>query len=489
MEHTIKFAIDEIQGINFEDYDSDEFAIARLGFLSTRPNSHGLVISEDVLRECASSVLGKWVVAEMKNGDATTHTTNQNIMGSIPRDQEVEFVYEDDGYLRAYVDAVISKIYAKDYCKMFEEDNERSVSVEMCVETENGEAMNDVVKALNIVGVTTLGKTVNPSCPESDITFVRFADNEAQEYFAKTHTDSLTTLKNFVKERKFAMEKNYGKQHDESYVDTVETNNTNLDLELDGKEEDAKMSEIEFAAVNISDMWGKVYNAMRDEHKNWDYYIRSIYEEDGNKFAIIYGEDSKLYRLDFTYTEEGVTLADEIVEVIEEFVQTDNMVKFAEPENVADYQKFAEKPAEEAGEETTVEEPVKMSEEEMLDKITKFEQIIADKDNIIMEQEKELEELREFKTARMEADKACKVEDVMKSVAQFMDKDTADSYRQEGLKCNFAELDGWANKVKASVVDQAIKNTNKKDVNFTRIAGAYEDATQKKKSSSVWERL
>ena len=132
MEKKYTFAVDDIQRIQADDYAEDEFCLARLGFLSTRPNAHGLIISEEVLRESAPTILNKWLVADMTAVyDASTHTDKEQIVGRIPDNQEVEFVEDEDGYLRAYVDVVISKIYAKNFCEMFERNNNRSVSVEM----------------------------------------------------------------------------------------------------------------------------------------------------------------------------------------------------------------------------------------------------------------------------------------------------------------------------------------------------------------------
>ena len=107
----------------------------------------------------------------------------------------------------------------------------------------------------------------------------------------------------------------YAKQEEETAViNKVEKIYKELDLDdSDGKEE-KKMSEIEFAAVNIADLWGVLWNAI-DKAREWDFSIRDIYEEDGQKFAIVVDRDRKLYRLDFSLTEEGITLADEIIEV------------------------------------------------------------------------------------------------------------------------------------------------------------------------------
>ena len=201
MEKIYHLSVDNIQRIDIDSYDDDEFAIARLGFLAARPNAHKLEISEKVLRESAPTALGKWVVADMTGVvDASTHTDKQKIVGSIPKDQEVEFAYDEDGFLRAYVDAVISKIYAADFCKIFDEDNERSVSVEMNVNTP--EDNEHKVLSFRICGITVLGKTVRPSCPQSDITFTRFSAEEADDFFAKAR---LTTMSKFIKERKELM--------------------------------------------------------------------------------------------------------------------------------------------------------------------------------------------------------------------------------------------------------------------------------------------
>ena len=151
-----RFSINEVKRINSSEYENSEFAIGKMGFLSTRPNSHQLNISETVLKESAPSVLGKWIVADMTGVvDAGTHTEQEYIVGMVPRDQEVDFVYDEDGYLKSYVDVIISKVYAKNYCAMFESDNLRNVSVEMNVHT--SEEDEHEVLDFNIVGVTTLG--------------------------------------------------------------------------------------------------------------------------------------------------------------------------------------------------------------------------------------------------------------------------------------------------------------------------------------------
>lgn len=573
----INFAVDTIQQIQFDDYDDKEFAIAKVGFLSTRPNSHGLEISEEVLRECASTVLGKWMVAKMNwlGTDATTHEPDEQIMGSFPKEQEIEFVKDDDGYLRAYATAVISKMYAKKYYDMFVDDNERAVSVEMRVETENGDDTNDKVLSLNIVGVTTLGKAVKPSCPESDVTMIRFSQEDADAYFNKMNEHNLTPLKKFAKERIESMAETYKidkskeamsdkawgevdkttmrdkimeannkatlvkavymlvedgweeapsehlkypvmelkgdtfvynrdgltsalgyakKENETTVVNKIEKIYKKLDLDDNegGKEE--KMAEIEFSAVNIGDLWGRVYAAIR-EHDAWDYCIQGIYEEDNQKFAILIDRDQKLYRLDFSLTEEGMTASDELAEVKQEFTETDNIKKFAEPENVEQYTKFADPKDEDdesddkddEDENEHKEEPTKMSKDEMMAKIAELEKSVEERDHIIMDKDTELEELRAYKAAVVAKEMACRVDSVMEEVRTYINDEQFAEFKAEGLSCGENDIDAWSNKVKATCFSEVKKNIKKDDKGV--FSFAMPKVIKHSDPNSIWEKL
>lgn len=574
LEKLINFAVDTIQQIQFDDYDEKEFAIAKVGFLSTRPNSHGLEISEKVLRECASTVLGKWMVAKMNwlGTDATTHVPSEHIMGSFPKDQDVEFVEDDDGYLRAYATAIISKRYAKDYCKMFDDDNERAVSVEMAVITENGEDINDKVLSFNIVGVTTLGKNVAPSCPESDVTMIRFSQEDADAYFNKMNEHNLTPLKKFAKERIESMAKTYKidkskeamsdkawgevdktamrdkimeasnkatlvkavymlvedgweeapsehlkypvmelkgdtfvynrdglasalgyakKENETTVVNKIEKIYKKLDLDDNegGKEE--KMAEIEFSAVDIGDMWSRLWHEI-NETRHWEYGVVGIFEEDNKKFAVLRNDDGKLYRLDFNLTEDGMTVADEVVEVKQEFTETDNIKKFAEPENVEQYTKFADPKKNEGegevGEEKPDEgEPTKMSEDEMMAKIAELEKSIEERDHIIMDKDTELEELRAYKAAVVAKEMACRVDSVMEEVRTYINDEQFAEFKAEGLSCGENDIDAWSNKVKATCFSEVKKNIKKDDKGV--FSFAMPKVIKHSDPNSIWEKL
>lgn len=268
----------------------------------------------------------------------------------------------------------------------------------------------------------------------------------------------------------------YAKQNGETaVVNKIEKIYKKLDLDdTDGKEEKMSM-EIEFAAVNIGDLWGRLWHEI-DETRHWEYGIEGIYEEDNKKFAILRDRDQKLYRLDFSLTEEGLTVADEVIEVEQEFIETDNMKKFAEPDDVADY-----RIAEQDDDET------KMSEDEMMAKITQLEKGIEERDNIIMERDTELADLREYKKAVMAKENACAVEAIMAEIKPFVNDEQFAAFREEGLACDETNFDAWSNKVKAVCFSEAKKSVKKDDMGVFTFAAPID--VKKTKSTSVWDRL
>ena len=563
MKRNIKFAVNDIQKIHLEDYAEDEFSIARMGFLSTRPNSHELNISEDVLRQSAPSVLGKWVVADMTAIiDAGTHTDNQTIVGRVPENQTVEFVKDDDGYLRAYVDTIISKVYARDYCAMFEGDNDRAVSVEMTVETSE-EDENEVL-SFRIVGVTTLGHAIRPSCPQSNITFTRFSEEDANVFFNKVHKNSLTALEQFAESRKklMAEAKTYKIDKSKEAMSTADWSNVdktalrnkiieaknasalvksaylkidtdwseapserlhypvmqfdgdtlvynrnalsnalaravqndettvvnkinkiykNLGLDQDGKEEGTKMAEVNFE-IEGRKAWAKVIKKVQD-HEGNGAYVDSI--EDNH---IIYTKNNVRYRV------EADIKVDKDDKSVDANIKWDTVKKDADQKMSEDEAKTKEKKmSDDCDNDHDDDNDVEMSADEMKAEMAKMKSEIEDRDNIIMEKdkkmeemEKELAELREYKNDCMEKERACSVESVMSEVKDFVDEAQFNSLRDEGMACDFAQIDAWSNKVKA-IGFEAGKRSIKTKSNILSFAAPIDN--KNKQSGSVWVRL
>jgi hypothetical protein len=193
MNNKIYFSVDDIQEVATED--SVEFAIARIAVLSTKQNSHKVNITKEILERDGKSVLGKWVIADFDGTDVTTHTHNTHIIGIVPSDSNIEFVDNPDGTTTMFVDAIISKLYATEIYNLFKTHNFRNVSVEMATTNDQEQEDGSIdIDGLNIYSICVLGISVGGSCPDANMSIVRFSEKNAEEYYQNIKTFSLKQL-------------------------------------------------------------------------------------------------------------------------------------------------------------------------------------------------------------------------------------------------------------------------------------------------------
>lgn len=512
-----RFSINEVKRINSSEYENSEFAIGKMGFLSTRPNSHQLNISETVLKESAPSVLGKWIVADMTGVvDAGTHTEQEYIVGMVPRDQEVDFVYDEDGYLKSYVDVIISKVYAKNYCAMFESDNLRNVSVEMNVHT--SEEDEHEVLDFNIVGVTTLGKHINPSCPGSDIVFTRFSETEANAFFEDCKK-KCSNLENFMDQRKNKMS--------EKKKYKIDKSKEALSDKPWGEVDKTKLRNDIMGASNKNTLVKDVYMLVEDgwedapsEHLKYPVMELKgdtfVYNRDGLSSALGYAKKenvssvvSKVEKIQRKLglfkegkeadTEMSTKYFDEIegrkawadvIEEVQEHEGRDAYVDSIEKDHIIytkdDVRYRVEADIKVDKDDKTVDADIhwdtvkkdkdqKMSEkkemsiDEAMAEIDRLSKDVEDNKNIIMDKdkqmkdmEKELSELRAFKEAADKQTLAASVESVMSEVKDCLSDDKYKEFRDEGLQCSVDGVDAWANKVKAFCFETGVKKKAQK---------------------------
>ena len=503
MQKEYNFAVEEIKRIEFSDYDEQEFSIARLGYISTKPNSHGIVISEDCLRESAPSALGKWVVAKMFMGDATTHEPDEHIVGMIPKEQEVEFVNDDDGYLRAYCDAIISKRYAADFCEIFEKDNNRAVSIEARFDMED----EDNAKSFTICGVTVLGKTVRPSCPDSNIEFVRFSESEAEDYYRARHADVAYSLKQFVETRKqFMSEKKTYKvdksKESMSNADWSEVDKADLRNKIMAASNRAKL--VKDVYLLVEDGWEDTpsenlkYPVMELSGNTFVYNRKALasamaYAKQNDEQAVVNKVEKIYKKLDLDDTDGKEENMEEVKNIEMSETEIAENAEMAESVDEVNDEEMAapdceDCPAADGGSENDdSEEETKMSEDEMMAKIAQLEKDIEERDNIIMERDTELADLRAFKQSVNEKERAMTVESVMCDIKDYVDNLTYNDLRDEGLACEFAALDAWVNKAKATCFG-AVKKTRRNNGNSdTTVWGFSAPIEPVKKHTSIWE--
>lgn len=262
----------------------------------------------------------------------------------------------------------------------------------------------------------------------------------------------------------------YAKQNDEQEVlNKLKEIYDELDLNEKGKEDDEKMSkEVAFAAVDLNIMWTKINNELRARNYDWRWDIDGIFEQDNKKFVIIRNDDGDRFRINFSYTEEGLFMDDEMVKVDIEFVETDDIKRFSCPEEFKHLMGEEGKPEDEPDEKDA---------------------IIMQKDAEIDELRKELDELKAYKAAIEEKEIAKRVEDILDEVKDYLDADKYQELRAEGLACGKDEIDAFGNKVKAQCFN-AFKKAAKKDADKI-FAFSKPIEIQKKDMSTmnVWDRI
>lgn len=272
----------------------------------------------------------------------------------------------------------------------------------------------------------------------------------------------------------------YAKQHNEqAVIDKVEKLYKKFDLEdSEGKEEGKGMAVVtEFSAVDIGNLWGKLWDALHAKYPDGEYgsvyRIDSIWEEDNKKFAIIYHKDEDdRYRLDFSLTEEGLELADEIIKVEVEIVETDVVRKFAEPENVEKYRA------------TKLEEPKVDFEAEC----HKLEDKCQEQESLIMSLQEQIKELQEFKAQVEASQKALSVNEVLEKVKGHVDEDKYNEFATSAENYSFEELSAWKNIVFAYCGEQMIEKSN--DTDEGQIEGFKMSLpTEETEPKSLWERM
>lgn len=458
---------------NFVDFIEDEDyknAICRIDFLSTRPNSHKQLYFEDVLKKYASSVIGNWITAEYSelSKDATTHTDNQKIVGNIP-DQDVKYSYDEDGYLVASVDGIISKLYATDIYNLFLKENNRSVSCELLANfindkpDENG---NKIVESFDICAITILGLDYKPSVPNSKIEITRFSELDAKKDY-KRYISHYSSIK--------AKDEILNKLNDISDK-----------LELDLKKEEENMTNKKTAskfAVEIGDnLHRKAYDYLQATYPNEDgwgsvYSIIGIYEDNSEKYIIIQNnKDSKMYKAIMIYTEDMFLISENLTEVEQPFIEKEAIKTFT-PEDIKNFEiklkeeKMAEKEKiDDKVNKKTVDGESKKGTGKGGSKTTDTGNEVDTKEtekmkDKIKEYEGELKSLRKFKEDTLAEKVAGKVSDTLAKIKDKVDDETYSGLEEDSKSCTYETVDAWVDKAFAKYGKKAIELSKQDNVN------------------------
>lgn len=498
MERKVSFQVEEAIEVPewTKNYPEHKFSVFKTCFLSTRPNSHHLDIDDATLRKYASTILGGFLVAKIQNGDSMSHEEDEQVYGVFPRDQKIEFV-EEDGFTKAYAYAVVSKIYGKDFNAIFEGDNLRNSSVEMTVVTED-DADEGKVISFDLMGLCCLGHRINGSCPDADITMVRFSEEEANAYFSENSI--LSDLEKFVENRKKSMAEKYvshpvNTSKDAIYEGEWDGNKAKQDLvkeknyktlapkvclRLEPGWEDREVTKLGYPVMGLYD-------------GEWRYSAKALASAQG--YAEKENETGVLKKIKAIKKKLGLENSDGKEET--KMAEKDTEKVDMEEETKVDETKETE--MEETvikAEDCPCDEDDKHDSEEHEDFEAKCAQLtkdIEERDNIIMQKDEELKqcqtelaELREYKRCMEASQLACKVEAALSEIKGFASESQIDAFREEGKNCTLENIDAFVNKVKATCFDATKGNLSKSDDGMFKFSIP---VVTEKKSESVWDRL
>lgn len=394
----VTMAIEDWYNVQNDDGDY-EFAYGTVDFLSTRPNSHKHIFTEDVIKEYAPSVINKWVIAyyDEAQGDVTTHVHNQHIIGRVP-EQEVKYRYDEDGYLVASVDVILSKLYATEVYGLFKRYNYRSVSIEELVGfSEDTESYEDgkqekMVTGFNITAISVLGLSYRPSVPNANIQLTKMSEmneenlqNAEKEYIKYSQNKNNTTL-NDIMDKLTIIENKLNKE--EKMEEKKELNSTEATMEevqVDSK------SEPEAEEMSC----GGKEEEMAEQPK----------EEEVDKKAEENSEEDKDDSKDEDKSEDK-----------EEDKKSDESVTMSELE-------------------------AQLSEAKA--KIEKYEA--------------ELSELKEFKNSVEMSKKNDIVTETLSKVKEFLTEEEYSKCIEKGNSCSYENIGAWKNETLASIADKALE--------------------------------
>ena len=498
MERKVSFQVEEAVEVPewTKNYPEHKFSVFKTCFLSTRPNSHHLDIDDATLRKYASTILGGFLVAKIQNGDSMSHEEDEQVYGVFPRDQKIEFV-EEDGFTKAYAYAVVSKIYGKDFNAIFEGDNLRNSSVEMTVITED-DADEGKVISFDLMGLCCLGHRINGSCPDADITMVRFSEEEANAYFSENSI--LSDLEKFVENRKKSMAEKYASHpvntsKDAIYEGEWDGNKAKQDLvkeknyktlapkvclRLEPGWEDREVTKLGYPVMGLYD-------------GEWRYSAKALasaqgYAEKENETGVLKKIKAikKKLGLENSDGKEETKMAEKDTEKVdmEEETKVDETKEIEMEETVI---KAEDCPCDEDDKHDTEEH------EDFEAKCAQLTKDIEERDNIIMQKDEELKqcqtelaELREYKRCMEASQLACKVEAALSEIKGFASESQIDAFREEGKNCTLENIDAFVNKVKATCFDATKGNLSKSDDGMFKFSIP---VVTEKKSESVWDRL
>lgn len=490
MSELIKFSVDNLEIL--EAANKSQFAKARVDFFASGNNSHNMPVKEESLRKYANTILGKPLVYIIEKGwlrkeDFGGHDPLEIPMGFFRESEEIEFRELGDGRVVASAVAMIWKKYADKAIKIFHRDGlQKPVSVELQVlkSEEDGNGNKELIDFC-FMGCTVLGTDVEPAIKDAYIEILEFtADKSKYEKQLKLYESiDFTIPSTIVSEVDNFLKKS--KNGNTSFLPTA-------------------ISKAEYILNNKSVSPEKIQSFVNffQKHKDDISFFLCGGEESKNWFNEISEKMKHIDKVGFSNTEikkEDNMVDEEKVVVVEEekeFTTDSNIegvasLERSEEETEGDKELMSEEKVEEEEMQKDPEVKEEVKEEEM--------QKEEEEDNAFMQSlktelfetktkmtalEQEVVELRQFKANILEAERNQKIGFALTEVANVMNKDQIEDWKEKAKEERYSSIDVWANALKAEAFTYSQQYT--KPESFTRMALPFEGVKTSNEKKSLW---
>lgn len=523
MTQKLNFEVNAIELI--DDKSSNQLALAEIWVCHDGDNLNHKPISLETLKTAAPTLYNKFVVAEFKYGDFTTHSPNEQIIGFFPKENNLRYE-EKDGHTFLVADAIISKVYADWAMNVFSVENERPASMEIEVFDTTIDSMGrEEIMDFSFMGVTILSKKTQEACVGSKVSITKFSTEEAEKFyhqFSKYGEVDFTIPDNAKDNAKKGLE--LYKEHNRGGTSVslataryiVKNSKANPDKVRHIAKHFPKHKEEEFEDKTSNGWiscllyggregwdWSKTLTSQMDEidEKKMSYFSDEIKSEEEKT-----NTDAEVYLSESGKKEEKNNNMDKDIEKKEEEENKEDMaVEKPEEEKKEDAKEEKEETPEEEKKEEEKEQD--MSSETVFDVSTlmamletekqNYAKAVAEKEEIAKKfAEKEqmcntfaeqVEELKKFKADIEEKQKSFEVDKTLKEVESYVPVAKMSELREKSEKCSLQEINIWQNEVRAVAFEYSSKD--KKEEGFKRMGLSWLDDKKDKKSGSVWDRL
>lgn len=234
----------------------------------------------------------------------------------------------------------------------------------------------------------------------------------------------------------------------------------------------------EFTLIELGQIWEAIYNQLEEKYPDSDgwgsiYRIDGIYEEtsDGSKFALLRKrETQELYKVNLNINDDGIKLAEEAMLVVEAIIETGEITRFEEPENIEKFKEFIKAEPEPIVNPEPIVEPEPANYEELYNELqTKFNELVAKCSDL----ETEIVPLREFKADVETKENHAKAEmelkeknDLIESFATKLSKKSIEDIIDDITKFTLDEI---KMKLSIALADQILANEKKDDAEFSNV--------------------